>query len=188
MYLDHAARITDEVLAGVNSDVVRLEALAGQMDNLSAEQKKLDDMAAPLLMAAAERTAWAGIFDELGAKLPARYIWITELQPMAGGKVLGSDKPGAPAAAAAPTRPGQPPAEPPSISALEIKGLYLDNPPNEKEARIIDEFVENLKASPVFALPDDKAKIITQRTTRTGENWAYGYTLVLPLRKPIPIP
>jgi hypothetical protein len=173
----------------VNSDVSRLEGLAGKMDALSAEQKKLDALAAPLLLAAAERTAWAGIFDELGARLPARFIWITDLQPLAGGKVNAGDKPGAPAVApAAPTRPGQPPAAPPSISALEIKGLYLDNPPNEKEARIIDEFVENLKASPVFALPDDKAKIITQRTTPTGENWAYGYTLVLPLRKPIPLP
>ncbi|MEI6033795.1 MAG: hypothetical protein WCS65_05890, partial [Verrucomicrobiae bacterium] len=94
-------------------------------------------------------------------------------------------------AGAAPQKPGQPPPPPPgppAISALEIKGLYLDNPPNEKEARIIDEFVEKLKASPVFNLPDDKAKIITQRTTPTGENWAYGYTLILPLRKPIPLP
>jgi len=98
-----------------------------------------------------------------------------------GGR--GSDKAGAPAA-----RPGQQPAGSPAITALEIKGLYLDNPPNEKEARIIDEFVENLKASPVFAIPDEKEKVITQRTTPTGESWAYGYTLVLPLRKPILLP
>jgi type IV pilus assembly protein PilM len=188
LFFDRAARITNEVLVGVNSDVSRLEGLAGQMNALSAEQKKLDALAAPLLLAAAERTAWVGILDELGAKLPSRYIWITDLQPLAGGKVPGSDKPGAPAAAATAPRPGQPPAGSPSISALEIKGLYLDNPPNEKEARIIDEFVENLKASPLFALPEEKEKIITQRTTPTGENWAYGYTLVLPLRNPILLP
>lgn len=186
LFFDRAARITGEVLAGVNSDVSQLEGLAGQIDALSAEQKKLDALASPLLLAAAERTAWAGIFDELGAKLPARYIWITNLQPLVGGKVVGGDKTSA--APVAPPKPGQPPVGPPSINALEIKGLYLDNPPNEKEARIIDEFVEKLKASPIFALPEEKEKIITQRTTPTGESWAYGYTLVLPLRKPIPLP
>jgi len=45
-----------------------------------------------------------------------------------------------------------------------------------------------LKASPIFDLPEDKAKIVIQRTTPTGESWAYGYTLVLPLRNPIPLP
>jgi hypothetical protein len=107
---------------------------------------------------------------------------------MSGGKVLGGDKPGNAAPPAAPPKPGQPPQASASINALEVRGLYLDNPPNDKEARIIDEFVENLKTSPLFDLPEDKAKIVIQRTTPTGENWAYGYTLVLPLRKPIPLP
>jgi type IV pilus assembly protein PilM len=186
LYFDRARTITDEVGASVTADVSKLEKLAGEMDKIAAEQKKLESTVAPLLLAAAERPAWAGILDDLGARLPARYIWITELKPVeTGGKSQG-DKP-------APARPGQPaapaaPSGPPIIVALEIKGLYLDNPPNEKEARIVDEFVENLKASPIFNLPDDKAKIITQRTTPTGESWAYGYTLVLPLRTPIPIP
>lgn len=189
LYFSQAAKVTDEVLTGVQADVLRLDGLAQQMDKLAAEQKGFDAMAAPLLLAAAERSAWAEIFDELGAKLPPRFIWITELQPMSGGRVLSSEKPGAAGAAeaAGPPSPGQP-SGPRSITALEIKGLYLDNPPNEKAARIIDEFVENLKASSIFAMPEDKAKIITQRTTPTGENWAYGYTLVLPLRNPILLP
>lgn len=183
LYFDRARTITDEMGGAVNADVSKLEKLAGEMDKIAAEQKKLESTVAPLLLAASDRTAWVGLFDDLGARLPARYIWITELTPVtSGGK-----------SAAGPARPGQPAAAPaasgpPAIIALEIKGLYLDNPPNEKEARIVDEFVENLKASPVFNLPDDKAKIITQRTTPTGESWAYGYTLVLPLRTPIPLP
>ena len=183
MYFDHAAGITDEVLAGVNSDVSRLEDLAGKIDKLSAEQKKLEAAAAPLMMAVADRAAWAGIFDELGAKLPSHYIWITELQP----KGPASDKQGR-GSPAPPTGPGQSPPGRSVITAMEIKGFYLDNPPNDKEARIVDEFVENLKASPLFNIPDEKEKVITQRTTPTRESWAYGYTLVIPLRKPIPLP
>ena len=183
LYFNQAAKVTDEVLVRVQADVSKLDGIAQQMDKLAAERKKLETAVAPLLLASAERSAWAEIFDELGAKLPARFIWVTELQPV-GARTAASDKPEPPR----PPRPGQPRSGPASITALEIKGLYLDNPPNEKEARIVDEFVDNLKTSPVFALPEDKAKIITQRTTPTGESWAYGYTLVLPLRKPIPFP
>ncbi|MFA7342715.1 MAG: type IV pilus assembly protein PilM [Terrimicrobiaceae bacterium] len=187
LYFSQAAKVTDEVLAGVNAEVSKLDGIFQKMETLAAEQKKLDDMVAPVLLASAERSAWAEIFDELGAKLPARFIWITELQPV-GARGQSAEKPGgAPAEPVGPPKPGQRPG-PASISALEIKGLYLDNPPNDKEARIVDEFVDNLKNSPVFALPEDKAKIITQRTTPTGESWAYGYTMVLPLRKPIPLP
>jgi type IV pilus assembly protein PilM len=179
LYFDRATAVTEEVLAEVQRDVTQLEGLAGQMDNLSSEQKKLDVAVAPLLLAASERAAWVAILDQLGAKLPPRFIWVTEVEPISpGNKTAG------------PARAAQPPAatSPSVISALQVKGLYLDNPPNEKEARIIDEFVDNLKTAPVFELPDDKAKIVTQRTTPTGENWAYGYTLVLPLRKPILLP
>ena len=183
LYFSQAAKVTDEVLARVQADVSKLDGVSQEMEKLAAEQKKLEATVAPVLLAAAERSAWAEIFDELGAKLPARFIWITDLQPV-GGRSQGPDKAEPPG----PPKPGQPKPGAPAISALEIKGLYLDNPPNEKEARIVDEFVDNLKTSPVFALPEDKAKIITQRTTPTGESWAYGYTLVLPLRKPIPVP
>lgn len=185
-YFKQTTTVTEEVLASVQTDVGRLESTANAMDKVAAEQKKLEAAAAPLLVAAQERNAWAEILDELGAKLPPRYIWITELRPVGAGKTNG--RPGTAPAAEAPPRPGQGPAGPPAINALEIKGLYLGNPPNEREARIIDEFVDNLRTSPVFNIGDDKTKVITQRTTPTGETWAYGYTLVLPLRKPILAP
>ena len=188
LYFSQAAKVTDEVLAGVQADVTKLDGIAQQLDKLAAEQKKLDVMVAPLLIASEDRSRWAEIFDELGAKLPARFIWITELQPV-GARGPASDKTGAsaPAEPPEPPRPGQQRSGPPSISALEIKGLYLANPPNEKEARIIDEFVGNLKTSPVFDLPDDMSRSII-RTPPTGESWAYGYSLVLPLRNKIPLP
>jgi len=186
LYFSQAAKVTDEVLQRVQADVAKLDAVAQQMDKLAGEQKKLDDMIAPLLIAPAERSAWSEIFDELGAKLPSRYIWITEMQPV-GARAKAPDSRGGPPRPE-PGRPGKPQrSDGSAITALEIKGLYLDNPPNEKEARIVDEFVDNLKTSPVFELPDDLSKSFT-RTTSTGESWAYGYTLVLPLRKPIPLP
>ena len=180
LYFSQAAKITDEVFEGVNKQASELEAVSKKIDAIVLEQKNLEVKVAPLLLASEDRSRWAEIIDELGSKLPQKFIWITEMQLTSGRGSSSAEPPG-------PPRPGQK-AGSPSISALEIKGLYLDNPPNVKEARIVDEFVENLKGSSVFALPDDKAKIITQRTTPTGESWAYGYTLVLPLRKPITLP
>ena len=90
-----------------------------------------------------------------------------------------------------PQRSGQTTAgpAPPAIDALEISGLYLANPPNEKEARVIDEFVDQLQKSEVFKIEEkDKAKAVIQRTTSDGQSWAYGYTIVLPLRNPITLP
>ena len=71
---------------------------------------------------------------------------------------------------------------------IEINGLYLDSPPNPDGAAVIDKFFNNLKSSAIFAIGDDPAKIITRRTTPTGETWAYGYTLLLPLKQPVILP
>ena len=53
---------------------------------------------------------------------------------------------------------------------------------------MVDAFVEALAGSEVFAIdPDKKNDLIKLRTAQSGDAWAYGYTLVLPLRKPIPL-
>jgi type IV pilus assembly protein PilM len=185
-------------LDAVNGKVSQLSALAKQFDAANAEQKKLEEAAAPLLLVAAERAVWSEILDELAAHLPERFIWITNLTPLSGSRpiLVGAGKASTTASAAAtpaPARGNQPrpdqPAAPsaPKIDALQITGLYLSNPPNEQEAKIIDQFVEQLQKSPLFKI-EDKAKVVTQRTTQDGQSWAYGYTIVLPLSKPISLP
>jgi len=193
LYFNRAASVAGDVLSQVQNEVAGLEAIAGQIDKIDSEKKALDALAAPILAASVDRSVWSQIFDELGTKLPPKYIWVTELQPILSTQAtvaVGKDKkkPAVPPPAA---KPGQPPAGPPSIVALEIKGLYLDNPPNDKAARVVDQFVDNLKSSKVFALGDDKMikeKILTKRSTPDGESWAYGYSLYLPLRNPIVLP
>jgi hypothetical protein len=120
------------------------------------------------------------------------------MQPLSAGKAFtfaGIKAPTAPAPA--PTRqqqaaqPAATPAAagPAKIDALQISGLYLSNPPNEKEQRMIDEFVDSLRKSPAFLLDGKKnEEIITQRTTPDGRSWAYAYSIILPLRNPIALP
>jgi len=194
-YFTKATEIAQQKLDEANSLAAGLEGFATKFDALNTETQALQASAAPLLLAVSERTAWSVILDELGKHLPPRFIWITGLSPLSGGKSvpIGGKATSAPttttAATAAPARPDQPaaPSGPPAIDALEITGLYLSNPPNDDEARIIDQFVENLKKSPLFKI-EANSKVVTQRTTPDGQSWAYGYTIVLPLANPILLP
>jgi hypothetical protein len=166
---------------------------------LEAETRQLQEVAAPILQSIAERSAWAEILEELGARLPPRFIWVTEIKARSGGRpylegILDSSVAAAQQrevikTSSSPSSPQQPADGQSKIDALEVSGLYLANPPNEKEARIIDEFVDRLKESKVFKIEEnEKAKIVIQRTTPDGQSWAYGYTIVLPLRNPISLP
>jgi type IV pilus assembly protein PilM len=198
-YFNRATTLAQENLDLVNQDVSKLEAVAKQFDALEGQSKKLVESAAPLLLAAAERGVWAEIIDDLWARLPKRYIWVTELVPLVDGKqpyMVGGETSGSAAGssvtatpAGGPPRPGATPAGPPKIDALRISGLYLTNPPNEKAQLMVDEFVKDLQKSTVFKIEEkDIAKVIVERQTPDGQKWAYNFTLVLPLRNPIVLP
>ncbi|HRJ73108.1 MAG TPA: pilus assembly protein PilM [Terrimicrobiaceae bacterium] len=199
-FYNRATTITQEMLDSVNAEAAQLEGIANQFTALEAETKKLQELAAPLILAASERTAWAAILDELGAKLPARFIWVTNLVPLSEGRpynfVSGAQNSSSapsvtaqPANPSAPPKPGQAPSGPPKIDALQVSGLYLSNPPNTQEAKMIDDFVDRLQKSDLFKIEEkDKARVVVQRTTPDGQSWAYGFTIVLPLRNPITLP
>ncbi len=200
-YFHRATSLTQENLDAVNRDVSQLEAVANQFNTVETDAKKLVESAAPLLLAAAERGAWSEIIDDLGTRLPNRFIWVTELVPLVDGKkpyLVGGDTPNpssssppAPLAPApgGPPQPGATPAGPPKIDALRISGLYLTNPPNKEAQLVVDQFVNNLQKSSVFKIEEkDKARVIVERQTPDGQKWAYNFTLVLPLRNPITLP
>lgn len=199
-YFYNANTLVTSKLEEVNAIAAGLDAFAKKLDAADKAKKELEAAAAPLLLAASERTAWTLLIDELAKSLPPRFIWITKMTPLSGSKPVSVD--GETAAGASqpprrtpsgPRRPGGAAAEndksPPVIDALEIKGLYLANPPNTAEAGIIDEFVKRLQASPAFKIDDaEKEKLVPVRTTPDGRSWAYSYTIILPLKEPIALP
>ncbi len=196
LYFTEATKVLDDKLSKSQKDASALTTLSANIDKITAEQKALVAETLPFLVKAHERSAWTEILEELADKIPTRFIWITQLKPVIGTLAPPEDpaKPAAPKGA--PTPAPQPPV--PAITGVEVNGLYLDNPPNKDGALVIDDFYNKLKAAAdhaagekiayPFSMGEDKSKIITQRTTPTGENWAYGYTLVLPLAQPIVLP
>ena len=214
-YFHYAIGVAEERFAEVesklkgqadNDALTGIEALAKDMDAVRDSEKKAEEDVAPFLQSCNDRSAWPAILDALATSLPSKFIWVTDLAPVfdsqfisspassdarpsagrggrsEGGRGSRGGGRGAPAAdrdASGPT------------NAIAIKGLYLSNPPNEKQQAIIDEFVDNLKKSPVFnfnnadGTPYDMKDIIQERETPDNEHWAYGFTLLLPLTNPM---
>lgn len=166
--------------AGLDTDAAELQAFKTKIDAAGAQRKRLLADAADLAAAPMLRTAWATIIDELAQRTPPRNIWVTSLRPMAGETVLDPSKKGG-AWGAAPAE-GE---EQPVVTAIAIDGLYLENP---DEAKVVDTFVDSLAESPLFQIdPANKADAVKLRAAQSGETWAYGYKLVIPLRRPIPL-
>ncbi|HEY5741024.1 MAG TPA: pilus assembly protein PilM, partial [Terrimicrobiaceae bacterium] len=196
LHFSYGASLIQQRLDSVNADVEKLETVAKRFDALQGETKRLQAVAGPLVLAVNERSSWAEILEELGSKLPSRFIWVTDIKPLSEGKPYvpstgtpTSRSPAPPSAQQSDRSPRPAPQASPAIDALEISGLYLANPPNEKEARIIAEFVDRLQESKIFKIEEkNKAKVVIQRTTPDGQSWAYGYTIILPLTNPISLP
>ena len=113
------------------------------------------------------------ILADLSARVPERFLWITEIQPVGDAPQKGVAVKSSEAS--------------PLVTALLVKGLYLDNP---RQASVIDDLVTSLQSSEIFAVEEkEKSKIITQRGSPSGEYWAYPFSLRIPLRTPLtPLP
>jgi len=177
------ATLLEEATAPIIAQTQALQTANTGIDKSLKEKKALDTEIAPFLLAAAERSAWSNILNELSAKLPPRFIWVTRLAPVETEEAPAAPNQQTPA-------PTVKAALKKSITHIEVKGLYLDNPPNEKGTALVDEFYDQLAGSTVFGINEatDRSSVITERTTPTGEAWAYGFTMRLPLKTPIILP
>jgi len=137
-----------------------------------------------LLSAINDRGAWLRVIDDLNARLPKEDIWITELAPTSGGRIVGEAAPGAPVAP--PPSRGHPAAGPgapniPMIDGVFVRGLYLFNP---KQQEIVVDYFRNLLGSTVFEVDANRQSEVIKPSTPTNTEWAYPYELRLKLRQP----
>ncbi len=169
--------------------VVAMQQVEAQLTRVRVETGALDRIAMPLIAAIDDRGFWPLLFDDLNTRLPREEIWITELVPMSGGKLLGAMDSrivvaATPASTAAPSRPGATLAGT-AIDGLLVRGLYLSNP---KQQEVVVDYFRNLAGSPWFAIdPKNQAKYL-KPTTPTNTEWAFPYELRLDLKKPVPLP
>jgi type IV pilus assembly protein PilM len=159
-----AASLTRTATATIDAQISKETSISKQIQSIISKEETIKQTGEALLSVITLREGYPRILAELSAKIPERYLWITEIQPAVESPQRG-----------VPAKPGKG-----TMNALMIKGLYLDNP---RQALVIDDFVTALQSSDVFAVEDnDKAKVITQRGSPNGEYWAYPYALRIPLR------
>jgi hypothetical protein len=145
--------------------------ISTQIQDLSVQLAAVGKTSDTLLSLIRLREAYPALLSDLSARVPERFLWITSFQP-------GGDPP----------KQGESTKTmDDTVKTVTIKGLYLDNP---RQAAVIDDFVNAIQASEIFAVDEkEKTKIITQRGSPNGEYWAYPFSLTVPLRNPVtPLP
>jgi type IV pilus assembly protein PilM len=180
-------RVT-QVEAGVADtlqvEVDRMRGLENRIASLRKESAALDAETTPLLSAINDRGIWLRILDDLNARLPKENIWITELAPTSGGKVLGeAESAGVNALGynSSSTSSAGGPKAVPLIDGVFIRGLYLSNP---KQQEIVVDYFRKLLGSAIFEVDPNKQSEVIKPSTPTNTEWAYPYELRLKLRQP----
>ena len=170
-YAKWASSMTSAETSKIADTIATETKISSKIKSLNAERETTEKTGNDLLNVIALREAYPQLLAELSSKVPERYLWMTEIQPVGeigprGTPLKSSDN---------------------TIKNLLVKGLYLDNP---RQAAVIDDFVNSLQKSALFSIDEkEKPKIIIQRGSPNGEYWAYPFSLRIPLSTPItPLP
>ncbi len=184
-YFKSAAKAQSEFLEKLQGKVAQMQVADAAIKRVNREIEALEIQATPLALAVQNRQFWAEIINELNAKLPPRYIWVTALEPTSGGRPVPLGGGGAGGTGSGPANPTAPSSGPGVvIDGIRVRGLYLFNE-ERKEAVIVD-FVSNLAGSKVFNVdPSNQADVISRSTSMNVTEWAFDYELRLNLKTPI---
>jgi type IV pilus assembly protein PilM len=189
-YFLRVDQIATRVFETAQIQVARMRSVENQLDQLRRETVALDGATTPLLSAISDRGVWLRILDDLNTRLPEENIWITELAPTSGGRIVGEKGLGAAQAAPASPAINRNPGvtnkkNVPVIDGVFVRGLYLSNP---KQQEIVVDYFRNLIGSTVFEVDPNKQSEVIKPSTPTSTEWGYPYELRLKLRQPFALP
>lgn len=174
LYFQQSAALTTQMTQSLQPKVSGLQALETKMQGVRKQIKTQEELAAPLLQSVRERDYWTSILNDINARVPAEYVWITKFEPVT--EKIAPPKNAKPAPGA---RPGATPA-PTTSTVVKIEGLYLKN---DAGPAVVDAFVTELQKSELYTVDTDPTK--QTRSTMTETEWAYTYSFELILKDPI---
>lgn len=192
-YYTRAAGVTQRATERLQEKIDTMRAAETRLAKLRQETATLDAQSAPMIEALNDRSFWVELIEDLNSRLPKEDIWITELIPVSGGKVMTIDdkrmnelaSTPTPTPAASPRRGPTPKPGGPAIDGLLIRGLYLFNP---RQQEVVVDFFRNLVSSPFLAIDPTNQSRVIKPSTPTNTEWAYPYELHLDLKKPLKLP
>ncbi len=155
-YFYKGAQVQTKVSEQLETKIGGLKAMEAKFDSIRATIKAKQQIVAPLVGAIEDREYWVRLIEDLNARLPDQWIWITSMELEGKKNDAAAKQPKAP--------------------VLILKGLWLANP---RGVNIIDDFVAGLQKSPFYTVEPEK-----NRQPQSTEDWATEYTLRLSLKKP----
>lgn len=179
-YQSAAARVA-AINADLQTSIQPLQEISDKIAAATAERDRLLKDGADLVAAPLLRTGWAEIINELNQRQPSKFLWITKLSPYPAVPGFSPDE----------ARDRNPDDQPgakdstPAVTGISIEGLYVEN---EAGTAVVDEFVNALAQSSFFEITDQNKNTVVQvRAAQSGDQWAYDYKLLVPLKRPLPL-
>lgn len=175
LFYDRAATATEEAAEKLTPQVTTLKGFESRMSGVRNDIKAQEDTILPLLTAVKERDYWVKVINDINARLPQDYVWVTGFEPKIATPV-------------APRSGGKGKSQPPPAATpqglqtvLTLSGLYLANP---RGPSVVDDFVNKLGESELYAV--NKADL--KRSVPNEAEWAFDFEVPLILKNPIQIP
>jgi type IV pilus assembly protein PilM len=174
LYYTHAAKVTQDVVDAVSPKVATLRNFENRMSAVRNDINGLKEHVEPLITTIGEREYWLKILDDVNSRLPAEYVWVTNIDTR-----IAEVRAEAPVKSGPGAKAKAPPKEETVI--LVLKGLYLVN---DRNTAVVDDFVTKLSESELYTVLKDDMK----RSVENEAEWAFEYEIPLALKNPISIP
>ncbi|MBP6783411.1 MAG: pilus assembly protein PilM [Verrucomicrobiales bacterium] len=167
-----------------NAKLMEVEGTAADLTkyNKSIEASKdaiatVDGQQEPYVAAVLHRVYWIQVFNYLSQKMKNDLVYLTVLEPMAGGVTIIDDEG---ATLAEPAAQGES-----IVDAFSIKGLWRENPGGSK---VVYDYFEGLKgeaatsSSNFFDLGEvDISEVLKVDAGTNDDRYAYPFSMILPL-------
>jgi Tfp pilus assembly protein PilN len=147
---------TSQTLDFLNQEEKQL----AKSDKVLAHFQKIEEKKLALCNLIEIRAQWPQLIQELQNALPARYLWITKLSPIADENNNKENS---------------------SVTGLSIEGLYLENP---RQAAVVADFIARLKKSAFFSIQNQEETLLLC-SSADGTAYAYPFKMRLLLRHPL---
>ena len=178
LYFDHATLVTNQVSDQLKPKVDTLKSFETRMNAARAATKAQQDTVAPLLTAVDDRVYWVKIIEDINTRLPKDYVWVTSLARSDEKNAVVKTEPGEVAAEGAPAAKGK------HGPVLMLKGLWLYN---DRKTAVVDDFVKNLKESPLYEVATERDEGF-RRAVENDAEWAYDFAIPLVLKNAPSLP
>jgi len=178
LYFKNGTEVALGRAASIEQRAASLTRHNQEIEASKREIETIDGQKEPFVEAVRHRAYWVRLFNYLGDRLDGDTIFLTVLEPMAGGRPVVRDDD---ALIGGPGGGGQTEI----VDSLSIQGLWRENP---RGSQVVTDYFARLKEDAVNEVPEafdlaeaDIGSVLVVDPATSGDRYAYPFTLVLPL-------